>query len=140
MLKKNFLSDNFNFKDTLFWQTKMYTDTKEKTGNKDLKESQNSYAYDLLYEQYGYLLEMFFEEQTDKNKLAQAIMIEIFVRCGLVLADEEVADSFILMMKSEISYLEENNIHNDKAKEFIFNAFSHIDEDKSLPNILSFRL
>ena len=43
-------------------------------------------------------------------------------------------------MESEISYLEENNVHNEKAKDFIFKSFSHIDEDKTLPNILSFRI
>lgn len=44
------------------------------------------------------------------------------------------------MMESEIDYLEKNNVHNEKVKDFIYNAFSHIDEDKCLPNILSFRV
>ena len=139
-VEKDFLTNNFTINDTLFWQTKMYTDTKDKNGNEDLKESKNSHAEDLLYEQYGYLLEMFYNSLNNKKEYAQAIMIEIFIRTGLILADELVAGSFILMMESEIEYLEKCNVHNDLAKDFIFKAFSHIEEDKTLPNILSFKI
>ena len=139
-VEKDFLTNNFTINDTLFWQTKMYTDTKAKNGNKDLKESKNSHAEDLLYEQYGYLLEMFYTNLSNKENYAHAIMIEIFVRTGLILADEEVVGSFILMMESEIDYFEKNNIQNKEVKDFIYNAFSHIEEDKCLPNILSFKI
>ena len=118
----------------------MYTDVKGKRGNETLKESKNFYAEDLLYEQYDYLLEMFYSNLEDKNEYAKMIITEILVRIGLILADNEVVNNFITNMESEISYLEENNVHNEKAKVFIYNSFSHIDEDKSLPNILSFRL
>ena len=139
-VEKDFLTNNFTISDTLFWQTKMYTDTKDKSGNQDLKESKNSYAEDLLYEQYGYLLEMFYTDLLKQNNYARAIMTEIFVRTGLILADKEVAGSFILMMESEIDYLEKCDVHNDLAKDFIFKSFSHIEEDKTLPNILSFKI
>lgn len=139
-VEKDFLTNNFTISDTLFWQTKMYTDTKDKSGNQDLKESKNSYAEDLLYEQYGYLLEMFYTDLLKQKNYARAIMTEIFVRTGLILADKEVAGSFILMMESEIDYLEKCDVHNDFAKEFIFKSFSHIEEDKTLPNILSFKI
>ena len=88
----------------------MYTDIKAKSGNRDLKESKNSYAGDLLYEQYGYLLEMFYIDLQKQENYAPAIMTEIFVRTGLMLAD------------------------------FIYKAISHIEEDKALPNILSFKI
>ena len=139
-VEKDFLTNNFVVNDTLFWQTKMYTDVNGKNGNKTLDECKSNYAEDLLYEQYGYLLEMFYNDFSDKNEYAKMFITEIFVRTGLILADEKVAGSFILMMESEIDYLEKNNIHNKNAKDFIFKAFSHIDEDKCLPNILSFRV
>ena len=139
-VEKEFLDNNFVINDTLFWQTKMYTDAKGKRGNETLKESKNFYAEDLLYEQYGYLLEMFYSDLNNKNEYAKMIIIEILVRTGLILADNEVVNNFITNMESEITYLEENNVHNEKAKDFIFKSFSHIDEDKCLPNILSFRI
>ena len=118
-IEEEFLTNNFTINDTLYWQTKMYTDVKVK-GNQDLKESKNSHAEDLLYEQYGYLLGMFYADLNDKQNYARAIMIEIFIRTGLILADEDIAGSFILMMESEINDLENNNVHNDIVKEFIF--------------------
>ncbi len=138
-IEEEFLTNNFTINDTLYWQTKMYTDVKVK-GNQDLKESKNSHAEDLLYEQYGYLLGMFYADLNDKQNYARAIMIEIFIRTGLILADEDIAGSFILMMESEINDLENNNVHNDIVKEFIFKSFSHIEEDRALPNILSFKI
>ena len=139
-IEKEFLTNNFTINDMLFWQTKMYTDIKSKNGNQDLKESKNSHAEDLLYEQYGYMIGMFYTDLNDKQNYARAIMTEIFIRTGLILADKEVAGSFILMMESEIEYLENQNIHNNSVKDFIFNSFSHIEEDKCLPNILSFKI
>ena len=91
-VEKEFLTNNFTINDILYWQTKMYTDIKDRTGNKDLKESKDSHAEDLLYEQYGYLLEMFYTDLSNPKNYAYAIMIEIFIRTGLILADKEVAD------------------------------------------------
>ena len=139
-IEQNFLTNNFTINEILFWQTKMYTDIKAKSGNRDLKESKNSYAGDLLYEQYGYLLEMFYIDLQKQENYAPAIMTEIFVRTGLMLADKDVANNFIVMLESEIEELEENNVYNEKAKDFIYKAISHIEEDKALPNILSFKI
>lgn len=139
-VEKEFLTNNFTINDILYWQTKMYTDTKVKHGNEDLKESKNSHAEDLLYEQYGYLLEMFYLDLNNPINYARHIITEMFIRTGLILADEEVANNFILMVESEITDLEKYNVHNEKAKDFIYKSFSHIEEDKSLPNILSFRI
>ena len=139
-VEKEFLENNFNINDTLFWQTKMYTDTEGKNGNKTLNKCKSTYVDDLLREQCDDLLEMFYNGLRNKDGYAKLIIIEILVRTGLIFASQKIIDNFIVSIKSGIDYLEENNIHNKKVKNIIYNSFSHIEEDKTLPNILSFRL
>ena len=139
-VEKEFLENDFNINDTLFWQTKMYTDTEGKNGNKTLNKCKNTYADDLLREQCNDLLKMFSASIDDKREYTKLVIIEILVRTGLIFASQKIIDNFIVSIKSGIDYLEENNIHNEKVKNIIYSSLSHIEEDKTLPNILSFRL
>lgn len=135
-VEQDFLENNFEINSDLYWGAKLVVDVHNGDIN-DLKKSNEGFSEDIIYEQSDNLTRLIFEDLSNITNFGSAVISEIIIRASLLFSTDETLKNFRNFILCELKDSEEDN---KIIESVVSRAVNSVDEDKTLPRIVSFKL
>lgn len=135
-IEQDLLENNFEINPDLYWGAKLVVDVHNGNIN-DLKKSNEGFSEDIIYEQSDNLTRLIFEDLSNITNFGSAVISEIIIRASLLFSTDETIKNFRNFILCELKDSEEDN---KIIESVVSRAVNSVDEDKTLPRIVSFKL